>query len=159
MAIRGIASALCSAVTTPGPSVVGTAWRSVSLGPLGALRTRGAAGGLVVGVDAQPGLNNHHAVVASVPAVLICSQRGRREDGWPGTRRRSHMNTRVTHTHTHLRLVDCRVWCCRAAPAQVWGLSHSQGCAFCPELDTAPPSFGGLFHRSASTEDNGSEGK
>lgn len=45
---------------------------SVPLGPLSTLGTRGAAVGLIVGVDAQPGLNHHHTVVTSVPAVFIC---------------------------------------------------------------------------------------
>lgn len=43
--------------------------------PFGALSTLGAggaAGVLVVRVDAEPGLNHHHAVVMSVAAVLIC---------------------------------------------------------------------------------------
>jgi len=50
---------------------------SLPLGTLSTLGTRGTAGGLVVGVDAHPGLNHHHAVVTFVPAVFICEKRSR----------------------------------------------------------------------------------
>lgn len=53
----------------PGLPLIG---RSVSLGPLGALRAGSTAGGLVVGIDAEAGLDHHHTVVTSVPAVFIC---------------------------------------------------------------------------------------
>jgi len=52
---------------------------SLSLGTLSTLGTRGTAGGLIIGVDAHPGLNHHHTVVTSVPAVFICKQERKRE--------------------------------------------------------------------------------
>lgn len=51
----------------------------------------------------------------------------------------------------HLRLVDCRVLCCRSVPVQVWYQNHIRGCAFCLMLDTVPPSSVGLFHKNVST--------
>lgn len=51
--------------------------RSVPLGALSALGARGAAGVLVVGVDAEPGLDHHHAVVMLVPAVFIWKEKKR----------------------------------------------------------------------------------
>lgn len=45
------------------------------LGALSALGAGGAAGVLVVSVDAEAGLNHHHAVVMPVAAVLICENR------------------------------------------------------------------------------------
>lgn len=57
-----------SSSCTPELSVLG---RSLPLGTLSTLGTRGTAGGLVVRVDAQSGLHHHHTVVTSVPAVFI----------------------------------------------------------------------------------------
>ena len=42
--------------------------------PVGHARAGGAAGGLVVVVDAQPGLDHHVAVIVPVLAVFICSR-------------------------------------------------------------------------------------
>lgn len=42
------------------------------LGALSALGAGGAAGVLVVRVDAEPSLDHHHAVVMSVAAVFVC---------------------------------------------------------------------------------------
>lgn len=64
---------------------------------------------------------------------------------------------RHTDTHTNLRLVDCRVLCCRFAPVQVWASNHNRGCVFCLASDTVPPSFVSPFHKSVSTENKGRE--
>lgn len=50
---------------------------SMPLGTLSTLGARGTASVLVVEVDAHPGLNDHHAVVMSVPAVFICETESR----------------------------------------------------------------------------------
>lgn len=55
-------------------------------------------------------------------------------------------------THTNLRLVDCRVLCCRFVPVQIWYQDHIRGCAFCLVLDTEPPLSVSLFHKNVSTE-------
>lgn len=43
----------------------------MSFGPLSTLGTGGAAGRLVIGVDAEPSLNHHYTVMPSVFTVLI----------------------------------------------------------------------------------------
>lgn len=70
-------SPLTLSLTCPTPrlSVVVTMCWSVPLGALSTLGTRGTTGILVVRVDAEPGLNHHHAVVMSVPAVFICERK------------------------------------------------------------------------------------
>ena len=58
--------------------------------PVGHARAGDAAGGLVVVVDAEPGLDHHVAVVVSVLAVFVCSRgeqkRLSEHEGKPGLR-------------------------------------------------------------------------
>lgn len=94
-------------------------------------------------------------VSASWPAEHYgCTRRSRRScsrsthTAWPEPPSRS---CDVCPDSFHLRLVDCRVSCCRFAPGQVWCPNHILGCAFCLVSDTVPPSFVSLFHKNVST--------
>lgn len=102
------------------------------LGTLSTLGTRGTASVLVVEVDAHPGLNDHHAVVMSVPAVFICKKKKRDQDGTEvGGKTEKDIAALSHRTLTNLRLVDCRVLCCRFAPVAVWCSNRTRGCASC----------------------------
>lgn len=68
---------------------------SVAFGSLGALGAGGTAGCLVVGVNAEPSLDHHEAVGASVLTALVCQEDrkrtewvwGRKKDGGIGIER------------------------------------------------------------------------
>lgn len=122
--------------------------------PLGALSTLGAggaAGVLVVRVDAEPGLDHHYAVVMPVAAVLICEtdHEGVGCHIYP----RYVLKILCSHTHTggYLTPAGRRESCCTVAPGPAWRWRRSLGCAFCLPSGTAPPSFAGPFRRRAST--------
>lgn len=127
---------------------------SVPLSALSTLGTRGAAGVLVVGVDAEPGLDHHHTVVMFVPAVFIWKNRkgaggggwGRGESGEGET----HLSRQWCRT-PNLMAADRREPRCRSAPAPVWCRRHSRSCAFCPPSGTVLPSSVGLCRKTGST--------
>lgn len=51
----------------------------------------------------------------------------------------------------HLRLVGCRVLCCRFVPGLVWCWSRIHGCASSLVLDIELPSSVSPFHKTLST--------
>lgn len=125
--------------------------------PLGALSTLGAggaAGVLVIRVDAEASLNHHHAVVMSVAAVLIweTDHRGVPLSGASQTHRRVRKKMREkTCRGGYLRPAGRREWCCTVVPGSALCQRRTLGCAFCPRSGTVPPSSAGPFHRSVST--------
>lgn len=53
----------------------------MSFGPLSTLGTGRTAGGLVIGVDAESGLDHCYTVMSSVFTVLIYKERDRKREG------------------------------------------------------------------------------
>lgn len=53
----------------------------MSFGPLSTLGTGRTAGGLVIGVDAESGLDHHYTVMSSVFTVLIYKERDGKREG------------------------------------------------------------------------------
>lgn len=123
--------------------------RSVSLGTLSTLNTGGTADFLVVGVDAESGLHHQLTLLTYVSAVFICEQtEGQR--GWQGDQ--NTLDHSFVDTCTDLRLVGCRVLCCRFVPGLVWCWSRIHSCASSLVLDIEPPSSVSPFHKTLSTE-------
>lgn len=123
---------------------------SVPLSALSTLGTRGAAGVLVVGVDAEPGLDHHHTVVMFVPAVFIWKNRKGGGGGESGEGETPHLSRQWCRT-PNLMAADRREPRCRSAPAPVWCRRHSRSCAFCPPSGTVLPSSVGLCRKTGST--------
>lgn len=121
------------------------------LSALSTLGTRGAAGVLVVRVDAEPGLDHHHTVGMFVPAVLVCEQGLGLgvEEGEVSLEKKKP--TCPVSAHANLMVADRREPSCRFAPGPVWCRGGSRSCAFCPPSDTAPPSSVSLCHKTVST--------